>query len=404
MQDWRDLSVWERLSAEGGNALVAAAESSLVPGEAGPSPAAVARLRKTHDAAVVAAAFELVAARRKARAKFHCADALWCDVAGVEQASDEQVAAWKAARVAAAVGRGAPVLDLCCGIGGDAMALVAAGLAVTAVDRDSRRAWMAGRNAHCRSIVADVETIDLRGAVLHVDPARREERSGARASGIDDYQPSRDWILRATRDSRAAAIKLSPAVDRRSLPVEGIEWELVEVDGVLVQAIAWSGELAAARGISRATVLRSGSAPQTLAGLADDMQARALPIESNPVPGAWINEPCAALERARLLTSAIGSIAAREIGGGVGLLLSGEPLPAPWFESFVVIGACEAKHHAIAAVIGAAGLKARSVRVRGQAGDADQLTRDLGCHPAGNAVVFLWREHARPRALVARTR
>ena len=107
MQDWRDLSVWERLSAEGGNALVAAADSSLVPGEVVPRPADIARLRKTHDAAVVAAAFELAAARRKARAKFRCADALWCDMAGIEQASDEQVAAWKAARVAAAwaVGR-----------------------------------------------------------------------------------------------------------------------------------------------------------------------------------------------------------------------------------------------------------------------------------------------------------
>jgi hypothetical protein len=294
------------------------------------------------------------------------------------------------------------VLDLCSGIGGDAMALSAAGLAVTAVDRDARRAWMAGRNARCSTRVEDVETIDLAGAVLHVDPARREERSGVRAWSIDDSQPGRDWILRAIRESRAASVKLSPAADRRSFPLETIELEFVEVDGTLVQGIAWAGEFAPTGGISRATVLRAGHAPCTCAGTGDDMQARALAIESSPAPGAWINEPCAALERARLLTSAVGPVAAREIGGGVGLLLSEEPLPAPWFESFVVIGTCEAKHDAILRVITSAGLRARSVRVRGQAADADRLTRELGCHPAGTAVVFLWREQARPRALVAR--
>jgi hypothetical protein len=408
MQDWRDVTVWERLAAEG-HALVAAAEASLAPGKAIATPAAIARLRKTSDAALVAAAFELVAARRRARAKFAAAETLWCDVAGVEQASDELVAAWKAARVAAAVGRGAAaagrgaaVLDLCSGIGGDAMALSAAGLAVTAVDRDARRAWMTARNARCHTLVDDVEAIDLAGAVLHVDPARREERSGVRAWSIDDYQPGRDWILRAIQESRAAAIKLSPAADRRSFPVEKLEWEFVEVDGTLVQGIIWAGEFATTPGIARATVLRSGCAPCTLSGLGDDMQARALPVDSSPAPGAWINEPCAALERARLLTSAVGSVAAWEIGGGVGLLLSEEPLRAPWFESFVVIGTCEAKQDAILRVIASAGLKARSVRVRGQAADADRLTRDLGCHPSGTAVVFLWREQAKPRALVAR--
>jgi hypothetical protein len=294
------------------------------------------------------------------------------------------------------------VLDLCSGIGGDAMALSAAGLAVTAVDRDARRAWMTARNARCHTLVDDVEAIDLAGAVLHVDPARREERSGVRAWSIDDYQPGRDWILRAIQESRAAAIKLSPAADRRSFPVEKLEWEFVEVDGTLVQAIIWAGEFATTPGIARATVLRSGCAPCTLSGLGDDMQARALPVDSSPAPGAWINEPCAALERARLLTSAVGSVAAWEIGGGVGLLLSEEPLRAPWFESFVVIGTCEAKQDAILRVIASAGLKARSVRVRGQAADADRLTRDLGCHPSGTAVVFLWREQAKPRALVAR--
>jgi hypothetical protein len=402
MQDWRDVTVWQRLAAEG-EALVDAADEALAPGEAMAAPSAIARLRKTHDAAMVAAAFELVAARRKARAKFASADTLWCDVAGVEQASDETVAAWKAARLVAALGSGAAILDLCCGIGGDAIAMSEAGLSVTAIDRDPRRAWMAARNARCECREIDVEDLDLAGAVLHADPARREERSGIRSLGIEDYQPGREWILRALRDARAAAIKLSPALDRRSLPADLIEWELVEVDGILVQGIAWGGALTRRQGGVRATTLRAGALPHTIVGTPDDLLSRALPVDSNPAAGAWISEPCSALERARLLTSAIGAIRAHELGGGVGLVASLEPLPAPWFESFVIVGSCEARPADIARLIADAGLRARSVRVRGQAGDADQLTRTIGCHPAGNAVVFLWRERDRPRAIVART-
>ena len=87
MPDWRDISVWRRL-AEAPEAQVAAAAVDAR------DAASIARLRKQFDADLVAAALELAEARRKAAAKFAGAGALWCDVAGVEQASGERVAAW----------------------------------------------------------------------------------------------------------------------------------------------------------------------------------------------------------------------------------------------------------------------------------------------------------------------
>ena len=140
-----------------GGELVARVEQELPAAATAASPALVARLRRSHDSALVSAALELVAARRKARAKFERPDELWCDLAGVEQASDGRVAAWKAARMREVLGGGAEILDLCCGIGGDAMAMAAAGLAVTAIDLDPRRAWMTARNARCDATVAEAE-------------------------------------------------------------------------------------------------------------------------------------------------------------------------------------------------------------------------------------------------------
>lgn len=406
MAGWRDVAVWQRLEAEGGGA------DGLVTAAAGidaADAAAVARLRRRFDADLVSAALELAEARRKAAGKFDGAERLWCDVQGVEQASGTRVARWKAARVANALGAAGwtgEVLDVCCGIGGDAIELKRAGLAVRAIDLDPRRAWMAGRNAGCAVEARDAESIDPDGLVLHADPARRDERAGSRSWNIDDHRPGRAWIERVLRAARGAAIKFSPGVDRRAfeqagVPSDPLEWEFIEVDGRLQQAVAWAGALARSPGATRATLL--GTAAHSLCGAPDDRRAdRISAIERDPRAGEFVNEPAAALERARLLTEA-ASGAAQEIERGLGLLVSEAPLAAPWFEAFEVVAPCAARADAISEVIRAHALRPRSVRVRGAAADADRLTRDLGCTPSGDAVAFVYRAGRSPRALVART-
>lgn len=392
MSDWRDLDAWQRLAASPELQAAAAATS---PREA----AGIARLRRHFDAALVAAAIELAEARRRAAAKFARSDDLWCDCAGVEQASGEPVARWKAARIGRVLGSGAEILDLCCGIGGDAMALTAEGLRVTAVDVDPRRAWMAGRNAACSTGVADAESIELAGAVVHADPARREERAGSRSWSLDDHRPGRAWIERAMRESRGAAIKLSPGVDRRELGAVSAEWEYIEDDGRLLQAVAWCGVLAEDPGCVRATIL--GASVATLCGKPDSERADRLSVVQALQPGAWISEPAPAVERAQLLTEASRGTAT-EIERGLGLVASSSPLPRPWFEGFVVVDECSARGDAIREALARHRLAARSVRVRGRAADADALTRALDARPDGGAVVLVFRRGDRARAVIAR--
>lgn len=401
MQDWRDVSVWERLAAEG-DALVAAADAALAPTESVPAPSVIARLRRSYDPALVAAAFELVAARRKASGKFASAATLWCDVAGVEQSSDERVAAWKAARVRKALGAGAAVLDHCSGIGGDAMALASAGLAVRAIDLDPRRAWMTGRNARCGVTVAGAESVPLAGAAIHADPARRDERGGARSWSIDDHRPGRAWIERALRETAAAAIKFSPGVERRVFGHAAIEWEWIESDGALVQAVAWSGAFTQAPGTTRATLVGCEAASCTLAGAPDDTRADRIGVDPRLSAGMFVSEPTPALERAQLLTEATLGSGASELARSLGLLGSQAPLAGRWFESFEFVGACGADAASITRMLAAHGLVARSVRVRGRALDADALTRALAARGDGDAVVFAWREGAGIRTILTR--
>ncbi|MFM1821773.1 MAG: hypothetical protein RI967_39, partial [Planctomycetota bacterium] len=427
---WREVSVWRWIAETAAAEVIVNEAVRAVDDATGARVDAsrAMRLRRLADrirsdagdgaapasADLAAAALELAAARWKAAAKFGAdADRLWADVQGVEQASSLAVARWKATRMRAALGAGAPILDLCSGIGGDALALAEAGLAVEAVDLDPRRAWMSGRNAGCASRVASAESVELAAAALHADPARRDEGSGRRSWNLDDHAPGRAWIEGALSTARAAAIKFSPGVDRAAFGDRPIEWEFIEEDGRLVQAVAWSGAFAAQPGACVATALETEAgatlAVHSMRGTPDERQPGGLPpVDATLSSGAFLSEPRAVVERAALLVEALGGRAARALAPRLGLFTSAAPLDegplGHWWESFEIVAECAPRAEAVAATLASADLVARSVRIRGQALDADRLTRVLGARPDGRGVVFAWREGQRARTVVVRAR
>ena len=99
-----------------------------------------ARLRKVYPNELVRAALSLHELRHKAKGKFSRAAAMWFDRKGLEQSTSEAIARHKAQRFEG------PVWDLCCGIGGDAIAL-AERCDVTAVDLNTTTCLRAEWNA-----------------------------------------------------------------------------------------------------------------------------------------------------------------------------------------------------------------------------------------------------------------
>src|SRR5262245_20717083 len=97
------------------------------------------RLREHYPPELARPAVEQTLLRQRARAKFYNADQLYFSREALEQASSTRVASQRAQRFAGY----SHVADLCCGIGGDALALAAAGLQVTAVDQDMGRLALA---------------------------------------------------------------------------------------------------------------------------------------------------------------------------------------------------------------------------------------------------------------------
>ena len=188
-----DDPAYQRLLSDEGQAALAAA-TALEPTLAN-SLACLTKLRKVYPAALAADALETCLLRRKGLAKFARANAMFFTRESLEMASGELVARYRAKRFAAHP----RVLDLCCGIGADTLALAAAGCQVTAIDSDPVRLKMAEHNLavyglRAKFIQGDVLADSLPEAdAAFADPGRRA--SGQRYLALRDYLPPPQEII-----------------------------------------------------------------------------------------------------------------------------------------------------------------------------------------------------------------
>ena len=354
---------------------------------------AVAALRRDYAAEVVSVALSLAEARGKAERKFgDRGKTLVADAAGVEQASGTRVARYKAQRIAAALGAGAQVMDLCCGIGGDTMALGQAGLGVVAVDHDPLRAWMAKQNSgpSVQGLCADVAELELEGLPIHLDPARRNESSGKRAWRLEDVQPGPDIIGSLIERSPAAAIKLSPGLDIEALPWQG-EVELISEHGRLVQAVLWCGAFAQDE---RAATLISDDGTHRICGVPG--------IPAYHSAQRYLYTFDASVERAGLIALLSSMIDAPAIHPKLGLLTSEQVIDSPWVTGFELIARLPWRPKRVRQWLEANDGGLVEVKTRGKACDPDQEQRRLRGTGQTPYAVFVLRFDTKVQALITR--
>ena len=221
-------------------------------------------LRSDYPASLVRRAMRIADWRRKATAKFPAPQQMWFDGVALEQATAAPVAAHKAARFFEAGVK--HVIDLCSGIGSDALAL-AAHCYVIAVDALPARCLMTGWNADALSVrdriqpvCADVETLSIQSQFVHIDPDQRDKHN-RRTRRVELARPALPFLHQLIANSKGGAIKLSPAANFGG-NFENVEFELISLDGECKECTVWFGELCEP-GLWRATVLPAG---ETLAG------------------------------------------------------------------------------------------------------------------------------------------
>ncbi|MGH1525749.1 THUMP-like domain-containing protein [Leifsonia sp. L25] len=361
--------------------------------------AMVTDLRKQgHSPGLVAAVLTQAKLRKKAVGKFgEFASRMLFTEAGLEQATRLSVAARHAGRFrAAGLTR---VADLGCGIGGDALALAALDLEVTAVDADEVTAAIAAFNlAPFPSATVEhrrAEDISLRAIDgVFLDPARRTagHTDTDRLTDPDDYTPSLGFAYELAT-GRSVGLKLGPGFDRDLIPSTA-EAQWVSADGQVVELGLWFGALART-GIRRAALVLRGDEANELTAEADSEDAETGEL------GEYLYEPDGAVIRARLIGDLARRLDGRMLGDGIAYITADEPVFTPFAAGFRILETLPFAEKDLKKALRARGIGTLEIKKRGVDVDPAALRTRLKLSGDRPATLILTRVAGRHTALLA---
>ncbi|AJZ82340.1 methyltransferase domain-containing protein [Streptomyces antimycoticus] len=385
-----DVDAFDSLLGDEGQALL----SGLRDYDPAKELATATRLRRDHPPALVSAALTQATLRQRAVAKFGSEDAhrMYFTPNGVEQSTRTSVAAYRAARLAEfGVRRTA---DLCCGIGGDAIALARTGISVLAVDRDPLTCAVARANAQALGLAelieircADVTDIDTRSFdAVFVDPARRGGRG--RVFDPEAYSPPLSWAIEAARTTPRAALKIAPGVPHEAVP-EDAEAEWISDHGQVKEAVLWFGT--ARPGLRRATLLPSA---HSLVGTPH------LPApEPGPV-GRWLYEPDGAVIRAHLVADVAARVGGRLIDPTIAYITTDELRPTPFATAYEITDVLPFNLKRLKALLREREVGIATIKKRGSAVEPEQLRKKLRLEGRNACTIVLTRSKGSPTMLL----
>ncbi|WP_171117519.1 THUMP-like domain-containing protein [Streptomyces gossypiisoli] len=354
--------------------------------------AVATRLRRDHPADLVSAALGQARLRQRAVAKFGAADAerMYFTPNGVEQSTRASVATYRARRFGE-LGV-TSVADLCCGIGGDAIALARAGIRVLAVDRDPLTAAAARANAEALGLAglievreADVTEVDVSAYdAVFVDPARRGGRG--RIFDPEAYSPPLSWAVRVATTAPHAALKVAPGIPHEAVP-DAAEAEWISDGGEVKEAVLWFGT---EPGLVRATLLPG---PRTL-------RSRGLPNPAVRPVGRFLYEPDGAVIRAHLVAEVAVELDGGLIDGTIAYVTADELRPTPYASAYEITDQLAFSVKKLKALLREREVGILTVKKRGSAVEPEELRKKVKPQGPNSATVFLTRVAGAPTMLI----
>ena len=223
------------------------------------------QLRKDMTPSRSAMVLELAQQRIRGRKKFALADQMFFTKRGLQQASSQPIAEYKAQRFA----KCNRVADVCCSIGGDLLSLAKVAK-TTGVDNDPVTTLFAQRNLEVHNLLnastaeCNFEDFDLADFdAVHIDPDRRAKGSTAgRTTHGDFFSPSLPSIFQRLNESKFeskfAAIKVAPATLASVCLPDQYEIEWIGDRRECKQQLIWTGVAVENPGTMTATRVDGG--------------------------------------------------------------------------------------------------------------------------------------------------
>jgi SAM-dependent methyltransferase len=350
----------------------------------------IERLRREFSPDLAQAACQMYQLRVAARQKFRQADRMYFTRDALEQSTGEIVARHRARRF-----RGfSPIADLCCGVGGDTLAL-AEQAEVQAVDIDPLRLAMARANVEA---VRPSHPVQFHQAdviawqpgempAAFIDPDRRA--TGQRQVRLSDYRPPWSAIMDRWGRTTAWAMKVAPAVPWDDLDRLDAEVEFVSLRGELKEGVLWFGEFRSTR--RRATTLPTGA---TLAS----EEAPNCPI--GPI-GSFVHDPDPSVTRAGLVSELAKLLDAHQLDPQVAFLSGEKPSKSPLARSYRIEAVLPFAAQRLREFLRIRRVGQVSWLKRGHAADVAFLARQLKLAGDEHRTIILTRLGGEPKAIVA---
>ena len=355
-----------------------------------------ARLRRDLSPMQTHLVLEQVELRQRARDKFARAGEMFFTPLGLAQATDEPLARHKAQRFR----EDGCIADLCCGIGGDLVALAERGWC-QGIDRDPVAVHLASVNGavcgltkvtlSCRDAAAEA----IQGcSAWHVDPDRRP--AGRRTVSAERFDPSWETVEGLLACCAHGAVKVAPATELAADVARRCERQWIETRGECRQQVAWFGDLAHHPGQCSATIVVGARGAATVTGALDEIPPAADEI------GPFVYEPSAAVRAARLTAALCRQTGLAALDGGRSYLTADEPIDHPLVSGFEVLEALPFDLRRLAAALRSHDVAPSEIKKRGVEIDPAELRRklkDCGTRPG---VVLIGPFRGQTMAIIAR--
>ena len=377
----------ELLSSAGRRALADAA--ALAPTEAG-YLSAFEKLRKRHAAELARSALETVLLRTRAWEKHTLAERLYFTREALEQSSSDAVSRHRAERFR----QFSSVLDLCCGVGIDAIHLALAGCQVEAIDSDPLRLAMAEANAAAAGVgervrfhLGDVLTMELpKAEAAFFDPSRRDGEH--RFLNPSRYQPPLGSVLARFPVDFPFGAKIAPGVARNDLEPFDAEVEFISSAGELKECALWFGSLNGTR--RRATMLPN----HTLASGDPPPDPTADAIRE------YLFDPDSSVIRAGLVGLLAGQLDAVAVDFGVAVLTGAKPMHSPFAARYRVECSLPFKAEALRDALRELGVGRVTILKRAVDVDVNAVSKKLKLEGSVHRHVMLTRSLGKRVAIV----
>ncbi|MBB5777082.1 THUMP-like domain-containing protein [Nonomuraea jabiensis] len=286
------------------------------------------------------------------------------------------------------------VVDACCGIGGDFLALARAGCTVAAVDTDPLTVAVARANAEALGL-GDRVTVSVGDAaevrpeeydVLFADPARRTGRG--RTFDPMAYSPPWPVVLDLISRASRACVKVAPGIPYEFIPA-GAEAEWVSYKGEVKEAALWTGQEGAGR---RATLLPGGHT----------LTATGAEAPVGPA-GRYVYEPDGAAIRAHLVGEVSEIVNGRLLDPMIAYITGDDPIDTPWAARYEIEDILPFSGKKLRAALRERQVGNVTIKKRGSAVDIERLRADLRLNGEKSATIILTRILDKPSVIICDT-